>query len=55
LVVRTTTTTTTTTTTYLHGLARDVEWQVLAVYNALKEAHPLGEQRLALGLDEDLA
>mmetsp|Transcript_48824 Transcript_48824/g.117612 ORF Transcript_48824/g.117612 Transcript_48824/m.117612 type:complete len:241 (-) Transcript_48824:1095-1817(-) len=39
----------------LHGLARDVEWQVLAVYHALKEAHPLGEQCLALGLDEDLA
>merc|ERR1711988_182208 len=39
----------------LQRLARDVEWQVLRIYNALDEAEPLRDQLLAVVHDEDAA
>jgi hypothetical protein len=39
----------------LHGLARDVQREILAVYDALEETQPLGQQILRRGVDQDLA
>ena len=39
----------------LHGLARDIEREILAIDDALEETQPLGEQVLGFRVDENFA